>query len=180
MYYETRPLQAGLTQVEPKETVLRAPFFRALLQRDLCVHDQKSAHNTLARKENVLKQVIDSYRFALERWLPLIAAHGFIRLFVSSVMVPIVALGLAITLLASDQAALTDQDIARFLITPAGAIGALILVSLLLVAIVLDVVVATAILRQDTRRPVRALRLAARFAIYSAPRLLPFMARFLI
>ena len=127
-----------------------------------------------------MNNVFGSYLFALQRWLPLIAAHAFVRVFVSSIMVPVVGIGLTVTLLASDQAALTDQDIARFLFTPAGAIGAVVLISLLLVAIVLDVVIATAILRQGTQKPLAALKLAARFAIYSAPRLLPFMARFIV
>ena len=127
-----------------------------------------------------MNNVFGSYLFALQRWLPLIAAHAFVRVFVSSIMVPVVGIGLTVTLLASDQAALTDQDIARFLFTPAGAIGAVVLISLLLVAIVLDVVIATAILRQGTQKPLAALNLAARFAIYSAPRLLPFMARFIV
>ena len=127
-----------------------------------------------------MNNVFGSYLFALQRWLPLIAAHAFVRVFVSSIMVPVVGIGLTVTLLASDQAALTDQDIARFLFTPAGAIGAVVLISLLLVAIVLVVVIATAILRQGTQKPLAALKLAARFAIYSAPRLLPFMARFIV
>ncbi|MEM1302901.1 MAG: glycerophosphodiester phosphodiesterase family protein, partial [Pseudomonadota bacterium] len=127
-----------------------------------------------------MKTVLDSYRFALQKWGPLVAAHAFIRIFVSSIMVPVIGIGLSLTLLASDQAALTDQDIARFLFTPAGAIGAVVLISLLLVAIVLDVIIATAVLRQGAQTPLTALKLAAGFAIYSAPRLLPFMARFIV
>ena len=89
-------------------------------------------------------------------------------------LVPVIALVLAATLSFSDQSALTDQDIARFLATPAGAIGALAVVSLLIVAAVLDVAAMTAILLDDARHPLRALKTAAGFA----PGALPRLARF--
>ncbi|MEX0282710.1 MAG: glycerophosphodiester phosphodiesterase family protein [Arenibacterium sp.] len=123
--------------------------------------------------------VIENYRNAIHHWLPLLVAHLFIRLVVATLMVPMMGLLLALTLFFSDQSALTDQDIARFLLTPAGAIGAVAILSLLVIALVLDVMVATVVLRQSARHPLKALKLAAHFVHHSAPRLLPFVARFL-
>jgi glycerophosphoryl diester phosphodiesterase len=100
--------------------------------------------------------------------------HLFIRLATTAVLVPVMALVLSVTLSFSDQSALTDQDIARFLATPAGAIGGLVVISLLVVAAVLDVAAMTAILLEDARHPMRALRTSAGFA----PGALPRLARF--
>ena len=124
----------------------------------------------------ILEAVLRSYRAALGRWLPLVASHLFIRLVITSLMVPVIGLLLAITLLFSDQTALTDQDIAGFLLTPAGAVGAVIILSMVLVALVLDTVVATAILRGRSRRPLEALSLAAGFTLHAVPRLLAFLS----
>ncbi|MDU8944289.1 glycerophosphodiester phosphodiesterase family protein [Ovoidimarina sediminis] len=128
----------------------------------------------------ILQDVLESYRLALRTWLPFLTAHLFIRLVVASLMVPVIGLLLALTLAFSGQSALTDQDIAKFLLTPAGAIGALVILSLLVIALVLDVLVATAILRQRPAGPLTTLALATRFTLASAPRLLPFVSRFLL
>lgn len=127
-----------------------------------------------------LNSVLSSYSDALRRWMPFLASHLYVRLVVASLMVPVIGLLLAATLLLSDQTALTDQDIARFMLSPAGAIGAIVVLSLLLVAVVLDLVVATAILQQHRSGPLEALLLAARFSLHAVPRLLPFVARLLI
>ena len=128
----------------------------------------------------MLQSVLESYRAALRRWLPIVVAHAFVRLFVTTLLAPLIGLLLASTLLFSDQTALTDQDIARFLLTPAGAIGALVVLSFVIVAGVLDVVVATAILRQRTVGPLGSLRVATEFILQAVPRLLSFVARFLV
>ncbi|MEL6807562.1 MAG: glycerophosphodiester phosphodiesterase family protein [Pseudomonadota bacterium] len=128
----------------------------------------------------ILHDVLYAYRAALARWLPFLAAHLFIRLIVTSLMVPLIAVALSVTLLFSNQTSLTDQDIAKFLFTPAGLIGAFAILCLLITALVLDVVVATAILRQRARKPSDALRLATGFVLRSLPRLLPFILQLLV
>ena len=128
----------------------------------------------------ILHDVLHSYRSAFARWLPYLAAHIFIRLIVTSLMVPLIALALSATLFFSDQTSLTDQDIAKFLFTPAGIIGAFAILCLLISALVLDVVVATAILRQHSHKPVAALRVATGFVLHSVQRLLPFVLRLLV
>jgi glycerophosphoryl diester phosphodiesterase len=128
----------------------------------------------------IIRDVAECYNRAFRHWFSFLVAHLFIRLVVASLMVPLIGFLLALTLFFSDQSALTDQDIARFLLTPAGAIGALAILSLLLIALVLDVLVATAVLRQPLRGAVNTLMLAAHFTLRSVPRLLPFVARLLI
>lgn len=128
----------------------------------------------------IFQDVLHSYRTALARWLPFLAAHLFIRLIVTSLMVPLIAVALTATLMFSDQTSLTDQDIAKFLFTPAGIIGAFVILCLLITALVLDVVVATGILRQHSRNPIDALRLATGFVLHSVPRLFPFIFQFLV
>ncbi len=128
----------------------------------------------------MLRDTLDSYAQALRLWLPFLAVHLFIRLATSAVLVPVIGLLLALTLWFSGQSALTDQDIARFLVTPAGAIGGLAVVSLLVVAAVLDIAAMTAILLQGARRPIRALRSAAAFAPGALPRLARFALALLL
>ena len=127
----------------------------------------------------MLSRVFHCYKAALGLWAPLVAGHLFIRLVVTAVMLPVIGGLLALTLLFSDQTALTDQDIAWFLLTPAGVIGAVVVLSLLIAAMVLDVVVATAILLSRTGSARSALTLAAGFSLHAVPRLLPFVARLL-
>jgi glycerophosphoryl diester phosphodiesterase len=128
----------------------------------------------------MLQETLNSYREALRLWLPFLAVHLFIRLVTTAALVPVIGLLLAVSLSFSEQSALTDQDIARFLLTPAGAIGALAVISLLIVAAVLDVAVMTAILRQGARHPLRSLQAAAGFVPGALPRLARFALALLV
>lgn len=128
----------------------------------------------------MLRETLNSYAEALRLWLPFLAVHLFVRLATTAVLVPVIGLLLAMTLSFSDQGALTDQDIARFLFTPAGALGGLAVVSLLLVAAVLDIAAMTAIILQGARHPIRALRSAAAFAPGALPRLARFALALLL
>jgi glycerophosphoryl diester phosphodiesterase len=116
----------------------------------------------------------DSFHSALRVWRPLLMSHFFIRLVSTAVLVPVIGVLLAGWLSFSNQAALTDQDIARFLLTPAGAVGGLVIISLGIAAMVLDVTVMTALLHQDRRRAVSALWAAADFTLVALPRLVHF------
>lgn len=128
----------------------------------------------------MLKDVFQNYRVALGQWLPLLATHLFIRLVVAALLLPLISLLLASTLYFSDQTALTDQDIASFLLTPAGAIGALAILTMALIALVLDVVIATAIIRQGPSGPLAALRIAVAHTLHSVQRLAPLIVRLIL
>ncbi|ABG30032.1 glycerophosphoryl diester phosphodiesterase family protein [Roseobacter denitrificans OCh 114] len=104
----------------------------------------------------------------------------FVRLIIAAVLVPLIAALLAITLSFSDQSALTDQDIARFLLTPVGAIGAVFIASLIIVAATIDIAVMTAVLRSDQRGAGKALAAAFGFLTRSLPRLAVFAGHLLV
>lgn len=99
-----------------------------------------------------LGDVVAGYRAALGFLAPFVLVHMSVRLLVAAVIVPMTGLVLAAALAASGQSAVTDQDIARFVLTPVGFAGMLALVSLSIVASVLDVAVMTDILRRGDRR----------------------------
>ena len=108
-------------------------------------------------------RVLSNYKTAFSLWRPLLASHVLTRIVITAVIGPMVAVILAATLYFSDQSALTDQAIAGFLFTPIGAIGAVLVLCLLLAALVIDVAVATAILRSGQDGTVGAVKLAVGF-----------------
>lgn len=112
--------------------------------------------------------------------MPLLASHIFIRLVAAAVLVPLIGVLLGFTLSFSDQSALTDQDIARFLLTPVGAIGALIVGAFVIITAVVDVAFMTAVIRAGQGTVSRSLRVAAGFLIGALPRLFAFALETLI
>lgn len=103
-----------------------------------------------------VQDVIAGYRAALRFLGPFVLIHLSVRLLASAVIVPLSGLLLAAALAGSGQRAVTDQDIARFLMTPAGFAGAVAIVSLAILAAILDVAAMTDTLRRGEHRPVRA------------------------
>ena len=68
----------------------------------------------------VLQDVFASYRASLQFLAPFTLIHLSVRLLAAAVFVPVSGLVLAAALAASGQNVITDQEIARFLLTPAG------------------------------------------------------------
>lgn len=101
-----------------------------------------------------LRAVLPAYRRALTDVLLFTALHLSVRLAVSVLMLPLAGMILGLALRWSGDSALTDQDIAGFVLSPFGAIGALAVAGVLIVAAVLDLALMTAALRQ----PVAGLR----------------------
>ncbi|MGC9419636.1 MAG: glycerophosphodiester phosphodiesterase [Rhodovulum sp.] len=101
--------------------------------------------------------VLASYRAALGRTRSFLVIHLVVRLLAAGVILPASGLVLAAALSASGQSAVTDQDIARFLLTPAGFAGGLALVGLSIVASVLDIAMMTDALHRPDRGAVPAL-----------------------
>lgn len=124
--------------------------------------------------------VLESYKQALRLWLPLLSLHLFVRLVSVAILVPITGAFLALALSFSDQSALTDQDIARFLLTPVGAVGALAVAAMVVVAAVVDIAAMTAALRAGVFRPLQSLEAALVFLITALPKLLRFAPRLII
>jgi glycerophosphoryl diester phosphodiesterase len=105
---------------------------------------------------NAFQDVLGSYRASLRFLGPFTLIHLSVRLLAAAVIVPVSGVVLTAALAASGQSAVTDQDIVGFLLTPAGFAGALALISLSVVASVLDVAVMTATLRRQEHRAHRA------------------------
>ncbi|MCF7978691.1 MAG: hypothetical protein K9L82_11855 [Chromatiaceae bacterium] len=106
---------------------------------------------------NAFREVATAYRIAWGYLAPFTAIHLALRLLAAAVIVPLLGLVLAGVLATSGEAVLTDQDIAGFLLTPGGFAGALVVVSLLLIASVLEVAVMTNTLRLHQHNAMRAL-----------------------
>ena len=127
-----------------------------------------------------VQDVIACFLIALRFLAPFTLIHLVVRLLVAAVIVPLSGLLLALSLAASGQSAVTDQDIARFLLTPAGAAGMLALVSLVLSAAVLDVAVMSTALCRGDRRPLPALISGLWLVVGRFPRLFSFALRFVL
>nr|WP_290442967.1 glycerophosphodiester phosphodiesterase [Rhodovulum tesquicola] len=87
---------------------------------------------------------------------------------------------LAAALATSGQGAVTDQDIARFLLTPAGLAGGLALVGLSIVAGDLDIAMMTETLRRGERRGVRAVLAGLALVVGRFARLFAFALRLVL
>lgn len=103
------------------------------------------------------QDVAAAYRIALSYLVPFAAIHLSLRLLAAAVILPLFGLLLAAVLATSGESVLTDQDIARFLLTPIGFIGALALLSLFIIASVLDLALMTNTLHRRERSSIRAL-----------------------
>ena len=97
----------------------------------------------------MLRDVVLSYLRSLRFLAPFLLTHVVFRLLSVALLMPLVGWMLALTLRFSEQTALTDQDIARFLLTPVGALGARLVLSVLGGAMVLDLAVMTATIRSQ-------------------------------
>lgn len=128
----------------------------------------------------MISDVTDSYRQAVRLLPAFLVTHVFFRLISAAVLVPFIGFLIGVTVGFSNQTALTDQDIARFLLTPAGATGAILTAAVTIAAATLDIAVMTATLRSLNTRPFTALRKAIGFAIGSAPILLLFALHLLV
>ena len=93
---------------------------------------------------------------------------------ISAGLVPLIGVLLTAVISLSGQSALTDQDIARFLLTPAGLIGVLGVVCVAITAAVLEVAVMIGLLGRGERGPVKALRYGVSLLASRLPQLLAF------
>lgn len=99
------------------------------------------------------RAVLADYRAALRRLPALVTIHLAVWLVWAAVLGPAFAVGLELVVRRSGQSAVTDQDIARLLLSPAGALGGLVLAAVWLVATVLTVAAMTLALNAAPRTP---------------------------
>jgi glycerophosphoryl diester phosphodiesterase len=128
----------------------------------------------------VLHQVLTAYRNAAYLFWPLITLHLTVRIIVSAILLPLAGFLLSVVLLTTDQTALTDQDIAWFILTPAGLVGGLLLVSLLIVAAILDVAAMITLLHRRQDATLRTVVTALLALIPRLIKLLHFSALFVL
>lgn len=88
----------------------------------------------------------------------LIATHLAVRLIIAAVLVPLTGALLSVVIGISGQSALTDQDIARYLLTPAGFLGALVVVSFSITVAVLELAVMIGLISRPDEDLGKALR----------------------
>ena len=104
-----------------------------------------------------MDQVVAAFKTALRHLLPFTIVHMVTRSLVLLVIVPASGLILALALSLAGRPAMTDQDIALFLLSPAGAVAALAVAGMLFLAVILDVAMMTLFLRRGPRPVLRAL-----------------------
>jgi len=97
--------------------------------------------------------VLETYRRAMTWVVPLTVLHLSVRLAVSVLLLPVAGVILGLVLKWSGDPALTDQEIAGLLLSPVGAVGALAVGAVLILAAFLDIALMTAL----WRRPVPGL-----------------------
>jgi len=122
----------------------------------------------------VLSKVATHFRVAFAYLLPFTATHLTVRLAASALFVPLIGLLLGAVVGFSGRSAVTDQDIARLVLTPAGACIALAAISIGIAAAVLDVVVMMHTLAIREMRVLPAVRRGLAFVVPRFPRVLRF------
>jgi glycerophosphoryl diester phosphodiesterase len=111
------------------------------------------------------KEVLKSYRKAWRFGWPFLVAHLTVRLLVLACIAPAASLVLSLAISAKGQGAVTDQDIAWFLLSPAGLTAAFAALCLLIAGSVLDVSLMTMILRSGQKHALPVLGLGSRFIV---------------
>jgi glycerophosphoryl diester phosphodiesterase len=103
------------------------------------------------------RAVSAAYHAAWTYLAPFTAIHLALRLLAAALLVPLSGLVLAAALYAAGESAVTDQDIAGFLLTPVGFVGGLTIAAFAIITAVLDLAVMTDTLRRTEHHPARAL-----------------------
>ena len=82
--------------------------------------------------ERLLKPVVDAYWNAWQRRAFVVPIFIGVRLLSFAIIAPLTGVVGSLAIALSDQTALTDQDIARFLLTPLGFVASLVAVAVFL------------------------------------------------
>ncbi len=124
--------------------------------------------------------VTTAYRGAWTRRRVFVPIYLAVRLLLVALIAPGVAIAVNLAVSLSDQSALTDQDIAMFLLSPAGFIAAVVVLSLFLLAEVFVFSVMAGSLRMGESDPWRAGSASIRLILTRLPALFEFAARFIL
>lgn len=110
---------------------------------------------------SAIATVIGAYKAAWSRRTLFVGVYLGLRLVSYAVLAPVVGLLLGYALSFSNQSALTDQDIAGFVLTPAGAVATVLVLSVLLIVEVLGFAFMAAVWRAGGGHSMRTVRTAA-------------------
>ncbi|SDX15513.1 glycerophosphoryl diester phosphodiesterase [Ruegeria halocynthiae] len=124
--------------------------------------------------------VTNAYRGAWARRRVFVPIYLAVRLLLVALIAPGVAIAVNLAVSLSDQSALTDQDIAMFLLSPAGFIAAVAVLSLFLLAEVFVFSVMAGSLRMGESDPWRAGSASIRLILGRLPALFGFAVRFIL
>ena len=128
----------------------------------------------MSEEIGALSKVSAHFRAAFAYRMPFTATHLVVRLITSALFVPLIGLLLGTVVGFSGRTAVTDQDIAQLLLTPAGLCIVLIAISLGIAAAVLDVTVMMHTLTTRELRVLPAIREGVAFIIPRFARILRF------
>lgn len=112
-----------------------------------------------------IQTVFDTYRQAWANKITIISAMLAFQLIAFGVLTPTIGLLTNLAVSLSSQSALTDQDIARFILTPLGSIAALGVLSVMIVVSVLGFALITVLIHNDQPGVWHALRTSTRILI---------------
>lgn len=121
-----------------------------------------------------LSKVSTHFRVAFAYRMPFIATHLAVRLVTSALFVPMIGLLLGIVVGFSGRSAMTDQDIAWLLMTPAGAFTALAAITLGIAAAALDIALMMYMLAIREQHVMPAIRQGFAFVLPRFPRIIRF------
>jgi glycerophosphoryl diester phosphodiesterase len=113
----------------------------------------------------MLSKVWTHFRVAFAYRMAFVAVHLSVRLIAAALFVPMIGLLFGIVVSLSGRSAMTDQDIARLLMTPAGAIAALAALTLGIAAAALDIALMTYTLAIREQHVLPAIRRGLAFVV---------------
>lgn len=107
---------------------------------------------------NTIQTVVSAYSRAWSSRVTMISTVLTFRLIALAILTPVVGLLINLAVSLSNQSALTDQDIARFLLTPAGSIAAIGVLSTVATISILSFALITLVIHNDQSGTLHALR----------------------
>ncbi|WP_380052512.1 glycerophosphodiester phosphodiesterase family protein [Falsihalocynthiibacter sp. SS001] len=112
-----------------------------------------------------IRKVLTSFQVARQHWWALFGTHLTFQILVAAIVAPLIGIVLALVIRASNQSAITDQDIAAFVLSPFGLVGTLLVSSLIITALIIDFAVMTVIIESKERSAISAIRKGIGFIV---------------
>lgn len=124
--------------------------------------------------------VTTAYRLAMEKWRVVLVLYLTMQILAVAVIAPLTSVLINSAVRFSDQSALTDQDIAAFLLSPGGFVVGLLVLSIILATQIAVFAVMAATLRLPTAGAMRTTRAALGLVLRRFRALAEFALRFIL